>query len=170
MQSIIQARPVNGARRNAAALSAAIAVCLALFLPASGHAATDAKANPGAAKMSKKAAKKDRIVFHVTDDDQKIWNQSLNNMNQLQKIIGKDKIDIELVVNGFGIGMLKMDSPVGNRVNDAIANGIKVVACEQTMRGFKLSKEDMLESIAYVPGGVIEVMQKQNAGWAYLKP
>jgi hypothetical protein len=66
--------------------------------------------------------------------------------------------------------MLKMESAVGNRVNDAVANGIKIVACEETMRGQKLTKDDMLGSIGYVPGGVIEVIQRQKDGYAYLKP
>ena len=91
-------------------------------------------------------------------------------MAQLQKIIGKDNIDIELVVNGWGIGMLKFDSVVANRVDEAVAKGIKVVACEATMRERKISKDDMLKSISYVPGGVIEVLERQQQGYAYLKP
>lgn len=166
MQPNIHAHPVNATRRNATALTAALAVCLALAFPAYSYAASPEKAKAGADMMGKK----EKIVFHVTNDDPKIWNQSLNNMAQLQKIIGKDNIDIELVVNGYGIGMLKMDSVVGNRVDEAVAKGIKVVACEQTMHGFKLTKDDMLTSVGYVPGGVIEVMLKQKEGYAYLKP
>ena len=170
MQSDILAGHVNSTRRNATALSAALAVCLALAVPASVYAASDTQENAGASKMSKKVSKKDKVVFHVIIDDPKIWNQSLNNMNQLQKIIGKDNIDIELVVNGYGIGMLKMESVVGNRVDEAVANGVTVVACEETMQGQKLTKDDMLRRVGHVPGGVIEVMQKRKAGYAYLKP
>ena len=110
------------------------------------------------------------MVYHVTTDDQRMWNQSLNNIRQMQKVLGKNNIEIELVVNGWGIGMLKMDSVVGNRVDEAVANGVKVVACEATMTDRKLTKDDMLSSIGYVPGGVIEAIQKQKAGYAYLKP
>ncbi len=171
MQPNIQTRPVYGARRNATALSAALAVCLALAFPMSGYAASDAQPTAVAKKAGDKmAAKKYKVIFHVSDDDQKLWNQSLNNMAQLQKVLGKDNVEVELAVNGYGIGMLKLDSVVGNRVNDAVANGIKVVACEATMHGFKLTKDAMLASIGYVPGGAIEVVQKQTAGWAYLKP
>ncbi|TSA14507.1 MAG: hypothetical protein D4R74_08070 [Betaproteobacteria bacterium] len=170
MQRNIQANAVHYGRNRVAALSAALAISLAFAIPATGYAANDALAKADTTTVSGKASKKQQIVFHVTNDDPKIWNQSLNNMAQLQKIIGKDNIDIELVVNGYGIGMLKMDSVVGNRVNEAVAKGIKVVACEQTMVGFKLTKDDMLKSVDYVPGGVIEVMQKQQQGYAYLKP
>jgi hypothetical protein len=166
MQRNIHALRVHTIRGNATALSAAITVGLALAFPVPSHAADDAPPKAGTQKTSKK----EKVVFHVTTDDPKFWNQSLNNMTQIQKILGKDNVDVELVVNGFGIGMLKMESVVGNRVNEAVAKGIKVVACEETMRGQKLTKEDMLGSIGYVPGGVLEVMQKQREGYAYLKP
>jgi len=165
MQPNIRA-PHAHAIRNATALSAAIAVCLALAFPVQGRAADPVQAKQTAANL----AKKDKVIFHVTTDDPKYWNQSLNNMNQLQKVLGKDNVDIELVVNGFGISMLKIESVVGNRVNDAVASGIKVVACEETMRNQKLTRDDMLASIGYVPGGVIEVILKQKDGYAYLKP
>lgn len=167
MQSYMQARPIQGARRNAAALSAAIAVCLSLAFPVSGYASGD--------KVQSKAiggdlSQKQKLVVQVSDGDPKTWNQALNNMKNVQRALGKDKVDIELVVYGHGIGMLKMESVVGNRVDEAVANGVTVVACEETMQGQKLTKGDMLKSIGYVPGGVIELMTKQQQGYAYIRP
>lgn len=166
MHPNIHAHYAHTMRRNATALSVALAVCLTLAFPVQSRAADPVQPRQTAANV----AKKEKVIFHVTTDDPKFWNQSLNNMNQIQKILGKDNVDVELVVNGFGIGMLKIESVVGNRVNDAVAGGIKVVACEETMRGQKLTKEDMLGSIGYVPGGVLEVIQRQREGYAYLKP
>lgn len=45
-----------------------------------------------------------------------------------------------------------------------------VVACENTMRAKKITKEDMLPAVSYVPAGVTEIMKKQGEGWAYLRP
>ena len=45
-----------------------------------------------------------------------------------------------------------------------------LVACENTMKGQKLTQPDMLKGIGYVPAGVVEIMQKQQQGWAYLRP
>ena len=153
--------------RNATALSAAIAVCLTLAFPVSGHAATDAvQPKATASKMSQK----EKLVVQVSDSDPKKWNLALNNIKNVQDVLGKDKVDIELVVYGPGIDMLKLESTAGNRVNDAIASGIKVVACENTMEAQKLTKGDMLKSIGYVPAGVIELMKKQQQGYAYIRP
>jgi intracellular sulfur oxidation DsrE/DsrF family protein len=66
--------------------------------------------------------------------------------------------------------MLKLDSPVATRIGEAKDAGVKVLACENTMKAQKLARADMLEGIAYVPAGVVEIMQKQQEGWVYLRP
>jgi intracellular sulfur oxidation DsrE/DsrF family protein len=38
------------------------------------------------------------------------------------------------------------------------------------MRGQKLTRDDMLPALSYVPAGVTEIMTKQSEGWAYLRP
>jgi hypothetical protein len=167
MQTNIHAHQVNVIRRNATALSAAIAVCLSLALPVSVHAAGEA-AQPKAAAGQK--SDKEKVVLQVSDGDPKKWNLALNNIKNVQDALGKDKVDVELVVYGPGIDMLKLESPVGNRVNDAVADGVKVVACETTMKAQKLTKDDMLKSTGYVPGGVIELMKRQKEGYAYVRP
>jgi intracellular sulfur oxidation DsrE/DsrF family protein len=37
------------------------------------------------------------------------------------------------------------------------------------MNGMKLTPADMLGEIGYVPSGVVEVMRKQQQGWAYIR-
>lgn len=165
MQSTIQTRPVNGAGRNLALLSTAI-LCLALTVSVSGCATSH-----GASMAdSTAAAAKEKVIFQVSDPDPKKWNLALNNVKNVQDALGKDKVDVELVVYGPGIGMLKLESPTGNRVNASVKDGVKIVACENTMHAMKLTKADMLGSIGYVPGGVIELMKKQKEGYAYIRP
>ena len=166
MQSITPGHTISITRRNAAALSAALAMGLAMALPSASYAATSTHTKTGAHKM----VRKEKVVFQVSDADPNKWNLALNSMKNVQESLGKGKVDVELVVYGPGIGMLKAESTAGNRVNDAVAAGVKVVACENTMHALKLTKEDMLASIGYVPGGVVELMKKQRQGWAYIRP
>lgn len=165
MQLNIPAQHIDRLRRHATALSAALAVCLSLGFPVSGHAA-DARQPETAARISDK----EKVVFQVSDGDPKKWNLALNNVKNVQEALGKDKVDIEVVVYGPGIDMLKLESAAGNRVNDAVASGVRVVACENTMAAQKLTKGDMLKSIGYVPAGVMELIQRQKQGYAYIRP
>jgi intracellular sulfur oxidation DsrE/DsrF family protein len=111
-----------------------------------------------------------RVVMQVSDNDPAKWNLALNNAKNLQADLGAGNVDVEIVAYGPGINMLKADSAVAGRVGEALGAGVAIVACENTMRGQKLAKEDMLPKVGYVNAGVVELMQKQQQGWAYIRP
>ena len=119
--------------------------------------------------MTNPLASRDQVVFQVSSDDAKTWNLALNNAKNVQSAKGT-AAEVEIVVYGPGIGMLKADAVVANRVSEAVKSGVKVVACQNTMRGQKLTPADMNADIGYVPAGVIELMAKQQAGWSYIRP
>lgn len=115
-------------------------------------------------------AGKQGVVVQVSDGDPKTWNQALNVVRNIQEEYGKDKVDVELVVFGNGAGLLQFDSPLANRIEDTLASGASVYMCENTMRGRKLTRKDMLPKIGYVKAGVIEIIEKQKQGWAVVRP
>jgi uncharacterized protein len=132
--------------------------CAALAAPMSSTAA-DAK-----------LTQKERVVIQVSDADPAKWNLALNNAKNVQTDLGVDKTEIEIVAYGPGIGMLKADALVANRIEDAVKAGVKVVACENTMKAQKIGRDDMHKKIEYVPAGVVQLMRRQQQGWAYLRP
>lgn len=111
-----------------------------------------------------------KVVIQVTDGDPARWNMVLNNVKNAQVDLGADKVTIEVVAYGPGVAMLKLDSVVAQRVTDAVKSGVKIVACENTMKGMKLSKSEMNASIGYVPSGIVEIIKRQQDGWAYVRP
>src|SRR5574340_944634 len=112
------------------------------------------------------AKPENRVVMQVSDNDPAKWNLALNNAQNLQQALGAANVKIEIVAYGPGIAMLQAESIVGNRVDDAVHAGVEVSACQNTMRGHKLTKADMLDRINYVPAGVVEIMKRQEEGWA----
>ena len=122
------------------------------------------------AQTAQKGAARNKLVIQVSDADPKKWGLALNNAKNVQQDLGKDQVEIEIVAYGPGLGMLKLDSEVGGRVTEAIADGVQLVACENTMTNQKISREDMLPKIGYVKAGVVEIMQKQQQGYAYIRP
>ena len=113
---------------------------------------------------------RNRVVIQVSDGDAAKWNLALNNARNLQTDLGPSNVQIEIVAYGPGIGMLKLDSPVADRIATAKDAGVAILACENTMKGQKLAREDMLGGIGYAAAGVVEIMRKQQEGWTYLRP
>ena len=140
---------------------AAAIACVALVLPLSSAAAED--------KTTQKP-QKERVVIQVSDADPQKWNLALNNAKNVQTDLGADKTEIEIVAYGPGIGMLKADAVVANRIEDAVAAGVKVVACENTMKAQKLSRDDMNRKVDFVAAGVVQLMRRQQQGYTYIRP
>lgn len=110
-----------------------------------------------------------RVVMQVSNPEPRGWHQTLNNAMALIKNAGPRNVQIEIVANGMGIGMLKFNSPDAKEVAAVLALGVKVIACGETMKALMLDKDDMLPNISYVPGGLIEVLDRQREGWLYVK-
>jgi intracellular sulfur oxidation DsrE/DsrF family protein len=121
---------------------------------------------PGAQAQSAKLG----VVVQVSDDSEKNWNQALNVLRNIQTEYGRDKVDVELVVFGNGAGLLKFDSQLANRIDETVADGVRVLMCENTMKGRKLTPADMHAKIGYVKAGVVEIIDRQRLGWAVIRP
>lgn len=123
----------------------------------------------GAAAQTAAPAKA-RVVIQVSDGDAAKWNLALNNAKNVQQELGADKVGIEIVAYGPGIGMLKADATTSNRIIEATKSGVQVVACENTMTVQKITKAEMNPAVSYVPAGVVQLMKRQREGYAYIRP
>lgn len=115
------------------------------------------------------AANEHGVVIQVSDNDPAKWNLALNNANNLLQGL-KDKTQIEIVAYGPGLNMLKKDSKVAARLEEATMHGIALKACQNTMRAQHVTEKDIDSHAGYVPSGAVEIMQRQGEGWAYLRP
>lgn len=123
-----------------------------------------------AADKTPRAAAKHKVIIQVSDNDPAKWNLALNNARNIQQDVGSDNVDVEVVAYGPGLNMLKLESAVSSRIGDALGQGVKIMACENTMANTKVTKADMLPNIGYVRAGVVELMLKQEQGWSYIRP
>lgn len=123
---------------------------------------------PFSAQAAGKHSPRNQVVFQVSDNDPARWNLVLNNVKNLQKELGK--VQIEIVAFGPGINMLKFDSEVGGRLQEAADSGVFIAACGNTMKAQNLTPADMHPAAKVVPAGIVELMRKQQQGWAYIRP
>jgi intracellular sulfur oxidation DsrE/DsrF family protein len=111
-----------------------------------------------------------KVVFQVSDNDPAKWSLALNNARNVQQDLGKNNVEIEIVAYGPGLGMLKAESKVADRLAQALDNNVGLLACENTMTNTKVSRDEMYGGIAYVKAGVTHIMKRQQEGWAYIRP
>jgi len=126
----------------------------------------------GCAGMGESKPAKERVLLQVSDADPKTWNQAMNVVGNLKRNYAKRGVESEIQVVAFGMGiqMLKDDAVVANRVRETMKGGAQMVACENSMGVFKLTKDMMVDAISYSETGVIYIIEKQREGWAVIRP
>ncbi|MBT8439495.1 MAG: hypothetical protein HKP55_13225 [Gammaproteobacteria bacterium] len=114
-----------------------------------------------------------KVVIQVSSNDPLTQKIALNNAVNLQKALGMDNVEIEVVAYGPGLGMLTKKNDQSQRVASLAAQDIKFSACGNTIK--KMTKKSgkapvLTDGVEVVPGGVIRIMELQQQGYAYVRP
>ncbi len=147
------------------------AAALAVLAMAGFMAPTAAQADNGA---------NHHVVFHVNDNDKLKMNIALNNAANVTKHYAAkgERATIEIVAYGPGLHMLRADtSPVKKRLETYTMeyDNVTFAACGNTIKGVtkKEGKAPTLiesDKISVVPSGVVQIIQRQDQGWHYIRP
>jgi intracellular sulfur oxidation DsrE/DsrF family protein len=132
-----------------------LALCSLLFLPLLANAQSTGKPH--------------KVVFGISSADVADWNLVMGNARNLINGVKPDPIEVEVVAFGPGINMIKLDSSVSEDITKLQAMGVKFMACQNAMRAHKLELKDLLPNMIPVPAGIVEVVEKQEQGWIYIK-
>ncbi len=112
-----------------------------------------------------------QAVYQLDSNDPKLINQTLHNMqNALADPRLKGKLDLELVVFSGGTVVFKKDQPYEADVLALQQAGVVLAQCQNSMKAYKLTKEDMLPYISVVPTGNGELIIRQTEGWVLVHP
>ncbi len=111
-----------------------------------------------------------RVVFEMNSPGPAAWEQALNNIENMQKALAPEPVQIEVVCFGKGLDLLlKTDTAYEEHLKKLVAGGVSVVACQNSMRRRNVTAADLLPFAGQVDSGVAEVVRKQELGWSYLK-
>ncbi len=111
------------------------------------------------------------VIFHISSGDAFAQKLVLNNAQNLANFYGPDKVAIEIVAYGPGLRTLFRENIFAKRIQRmADQQGISFSACANTMKGMGRDLHSLNKVAKVVPGGVVRIMELQEAGWAYIRP
>ena len=119
---------------------------------------------------------KQKVVYHINYDNPKRQKGALRNIQNHINAVGKEKLDLRVVMHGKGVTLMKLannDANVQSKVINLKKQGIKFNVCNNTLVGKKINyKNDLfdVEQSDIVPSGVAEIAHLQKKGYAYVKP
>ena len=112
-----------------------------------------------------------KIVLSLSERDPERVNEVIGNLGNIQRYYGADNATIALIVFGPGVhALLASESTVKPRIAGLLAIGVQIFACQATLDSLHKTKADLITGVAVVPNGIPAIIERQVAGWIYVKP
>lgn len=113
-----------------------------------------------------------RVVLHLNSGDEKVQRGVLNNIKNLYQEFSPKSLTVELVVHGAGLPLLiKKGTPFAEELSDLRQTyGVNYTACSNTMKTMKVTREDLLDEVGDTVPAIRRLVERQEQGWAYIKP
>lgn len=122
----------------------------------------------GVVNFSVGQTKEHRIVFHLATSDT-LAHKAL--VKQLSNVLDYwNTAKIEVVVHNNGVSFMKLGEARFAKEIEALKDrGIVFAVCENTLKQRKIEKHQLLKTASFVPVGLVEIVTRQEEGWAYIK-
>jgi intracellular sulfur oxidation DsrE/DsrF family protein len=112
--------------------------------------------------------KKHKVVFQLTSSDTLVHKALIKQIRNVQAAAPNTKIEVVCHNNGITFLQTAVSKQTAG-VQELKKNGVDFVACENTMRERKIAREELAAECRTVPAGLVEIIDKQEKGWAYVK-
>ena len=119
---------------------------------------------------------KQKVVYHINSNDEKLLKAALGNIQNHINAVGKDNLDLRVVMHGNGVALLQKansDPDMQSKVINLKKQGIHFNVCANTLKGKKINYKNDLYDVSeqdIVPSGVAEIAALQQKGYTYVKP
>jgi intracellular sulfur oxidation DsrE/DsrF family protein len=118
---------------------------------------------------SKPVKIKHQVVIQLSSNDTLVWKGLMNNIKNLKNAWG-DTVAIEVVVHGPGIELLMSGKTTQlDKIGHFRSKGVVFLACENTLAERKISKESIIQEAGFVKSAIVEIINRQEKGWTYIK-
>jgi intracellular sulfur oxidation DsrE/DsrF family protein len=119
---------------------------------------------------------KQKVVYHINTDDAKTLKSALGNIQNHINAVGKDNIELKVVMHGDGLELLKIantNPDLQSKVLNLKSQKVEFEVCNNTLVGRKINYKNDLFDVSekdIVPSGVAELAKLQQQGYVYIKP
>lgn len=113
-----------------------------------------------------------RVVIHLNSGDEQVQRGALNNIRHLYQELGRERLQLELVVHGAGLSLFTKSTTALRQDLAQLKTeyGVSYTACSNTMKAMKIVREDLIPEVGDTVPAMVRLMERQEQGWAYIKP
>jgi intracellular sulfur oxidation DsrE/DsrF family protein len=110
---------------------------------------------------------KNRLLYEFVAPDSA--NQA-RMFKQIDNVLAEvPDMEIEVVVHGPAIFLLKNGTQFHEEIKARKQRGVTFTACRNSIIGRGMTEVDMIPEATIVPSAFVQIVQRQNEGWPYIK-
>lgn len=110
-----------------------------------------------------------KIVFDVTSSNTKVHQSTIRHVKVMSDSYPDSKFEV-VMYSGAMEMVIKDKSVVADDLEMlAKKDNIDFVICEGTMKRHKIKDSQIISGVRSVPDGILEIIEKQQEGWGYIK-
>lgn len=111
------------------------------------------------------------LIIHVDDNDKARLNLAFNNAANYRAALSGESFSIVMVANGPAVQLFTKDNAaLAERGKKLMAEGLSIRLCRNAITTFNVPVSELWEGCKIVPAGVVEIVNLQRKGFAYLRP
>jgi intracellular sulfur oxidation DsrE/DsrF family protein len=117
------------------------------------------------------------VLVHLNDNDPAVAFEVLSDLEQMLLDFEQrgEAVQVEVVANGDGLDLVRADlTPIAEEVTKLIERhpNLTVAACRYTID--QLWEDhgvvvDLIPGVKQIDSGVVQVIRRQQEGWAYIR-
>lgn len=126
--------------------------------------------------LAKDGYARQKVVYHLNSGENRVLNGVLGNIQNHITAVGRDKIELVVVVHGDGVELLQkanVNLNLQTRILGLKEQGVTLRVCENSLKSRHLNYQRDLFEVSHedlVPNGVAELVRLQQQGYVYVKP
>jgi uncharacterized protein len=158
-----------------------LGIMLVLFVGSGFVCATHSEQRQGQPSVTSKESQQEthgkmqaerKVVFHLDWDQGERLTLALENIKNLFKEVPPQQCRVCMVANGKAVRLFRKDS-IGEHAADMEELhklGVRFMACRNALAKNKIERSDLFHLCEIVPAGILELIDLQAQGYAYIKP
>ena len=108
-------------------------------------------------------------VFHL-DQGQAELDIALSNIANVFNALPEEQFTLVLLVNGPAIQLMVKDTDNCGKLLQLCGQGLELRVCNNALTHFHIAPESLCPTCRIVPAGILELVNLQRQGFAYIKP
>uniref|UniRef100_UPI0040485375 DsrE family protein n=1 Tax=Aliarcobacter sp. TaxID=2321116 RepID=UPI0040485375 len=113
-----------------------------------------------------------KLVINLHDNDLDVVNHTLGSVYNILKEYPSETLKVAIVLYGKGMRAVKKDYDEAtlNRIKSLMEYDVEFIGCRNTMETMKWTDEDFIDGMDYVQAGIVEIIERQTAGYIGVTP